>query len=510
MLRTLWLLIVLGALTVATVWLANNPGSVILHWQGYRADTSVAVLLGAVAAVAAVAAVLYRFWVFLRQAPATLARMRRERQRRRGYVALTRGMVAVAAGDAAGARRQVKRARGLLGDPALTLLLSAQAAQLSGDENAAAGYFQDLLEAPETEFLGLRGLLTQAMKRGEKDRAIALAGQAHRLRPKSEWVARTLFDLETSAGRWADAEDTLGAAIKHRLVPADESSRHRAVLVHLSSLEAESVEEPARALSLARKANGLDAGFVPAALRLSLLLLDAGQGGKAATVLRAAWSARPHPDLVAPWLRSHDATDPLMRASQVEKLIAASPDHVESHLAVARAALDARLWGKARKHLIAATGDDPPARVCRLMAELEEAEHGHMDKARHWLMRASVADPDPAWVCAQCGDAAKAWSALCPKCGRFDGLEWETPPRVTALAPAGAALERAPAGAALERAPAGAATDRGPAGAATDGAPAGAALERAPAGAALDSGGTDTAHADLGVAEPSGPAADTR
>ena len=50
-LRAIWFLIVLGALTIATVWLANHPGSVTLHWQGYRADTSVAVLLGAVAAV---------------------------------------------------------------------------------------------------------------------------------------------------------------------------------------------------------------------------------------------------------------------------------------------------------------------------------------------------------------------------------------------------------------------------------------------------------------------------
>jgi hypothetical protein len=43
-------------------------------------------------------------------------------------------MVAVAAGDAAEAGRQAKRADALLGDPPLTMLLSAQAAQLNGDD----------------------------------------------------------------------------------------------------------------------------------------------------------------------------------------------------------------------------------------------------------------------------------------------------------------------------------------------------------------------------------------
>ena len=80
---------------------------------------------------------------------------------------------------------------------------------------------------------------------------------------------------------------------------------------------------------------------------------------------------------------------------------------------------------------------DPKTGEVTLFAELEDSEHGDMDKARAWLVRASLAAPDPAWVCRQCGDAAKVWSALCPKCGRFDGLEWDTPPRITALAPAG-------------------------------------------------------------------------
>ena len=158
MARALWFLFVLGLLVIAAVWLADNPGSVTVYWRDYRADTSVALLLVAVALIAVAAAAAYRLWRFIRRAPASLSRAGRERRRRRGYLALTQGLVAVAAGDAEEARHQVKRADGLLDDPPLTLLLSAQAAQLAGDEGAGGNYFAAMLERPETEFLGLRGL----------------------------------------------------------------------------------------------------------------------------------------------------------------------------------------------------------------------------------------------------------------------------------------------------------------------------------------------------------------
>ena len=193
------------------------------------------VLLAAVALIAAVAALIYRFWRALIGAPGTFGRWRRERRRRKGYVALTQGMVAVAAGDPDEARRQARRADVLLNEPPLTMLLSAQAAQLNGDENAAGRYFTQMLERSETEFLGLRGLLIQAMRKGEHGRAIELARRARALRPKTPWVLTTLFELETRSGDWPAAADTLGRAQRAGALPAPQARRHEAaVLVEMS------------------------------------------------------------------------------------------------------------------------------------------------------------------------------------------------------------------------------------------------------------------------------------
>ena len=49
-------------------------------------------------------------------------------------------------------------------------------------------------------------------------------------------------------------------------------------------------------------------------------------------------------------------------------------------------------------------------------------------------MRASMADPEPAWVCESCGNWVAEWTALCGKCSEFDSFVWRAPPHVIGLA----------------------------------------------------------------------------
>src|SRR5215470_15299025 len=141
-------------------------------------------------------------------------------------------MVAVAAGDAQEARRYAKRADLLLADPPLTLLLSAQAAQLDGDEGAAKKFFAAMLERRETEFLGLRGLLNQALRAGDQGAALRLAERAAALRPDAQWVILSRFDLEVREGHWEAARQTLARAARRRLVPPERARRQRGVILY--------------------------------------------------------------------------------------------------------------------------------------------------------------------------------------------------------------------------------------------------------------------------------------
>jgi len=385
MLRLALLVVALGAAAWAAASLAEFPGTAVLTWRDWQIGTSLGVFIAAVAvAVLVVGFVVHLLWS-VRQAPRALGRGRRERRERLGYEALSRGLVAVAAGDADMARRQSKRAEHLLDGRPLTMLLSAQAAQLNGDDQAASRFFAAMRERADTEFLGLRGLLAQAMRREDWTGALELAERAYRLNPKSDWVVGTLYDLQKRAGHWADAEGTLKQRTALHLLPASDAPRERADLL----LRQSEAAPPDAALALAKKAFRADPAYPAAAARYARMLVNAGRHSRAVDVIERAWAVCPDPELAEVYWLARQSHDALAKVKASQRLAACNPDHMQSRIAVAVAALEARLWGEARSNLESIAGDDAPPRVCRLMAELEEAEHGDLSRARMWLVRAS-------------------------------------------------------------------------------------------------------------------------
>jgi HemY protein len=356
-----------------------------------------------------------------------LATARAAGRRRRGYRALTRGLVAAAAGDGDGARRAARDAEGLLGEPPLTMLLTAQAAQLDGDDAGTEAAFRMMLDDPETEFLGLRGLLVQAMRADDKDTALALARRAFEINPRAGWVLTHLADLEIAAGDWGAAERRLAAAVAGGTLDPGAGQRRRGALLYQQALAAESEGRAGHALVLARQAVDRAPGLVPAWLLAARLLTSVGKRRQAQNLIRRGWAQQAHPDLAAALLEASGASAPLDRVKALEPLIAARPAAPEGHLAVAEAALEAELWGPARDHLDRAAATGITVRLCTMMARLEEAEDATGAGAGQWLRRATGAAPDPTWVCTACGGVSAAWRADCPHCAAFDGLDWRVP-----------------------------------------------------------------------------------
>jgi len=433
MIRALWFIAKVAIVVAIAVWLANRPGTVTIDWQGYIVELGfgIAVLI-AVAALGA-AALLYRLVRAIVRAPRNIGRYSRSRRRERGYQALTRGMVAVAAGDAATARKMARKADGLLNEPPLTMLLSAQAAQLQGDDRAAHEYFTAMLDRPETAFLGLRGLLTQAIKSGDRVEALQLARRAQSLQPNTPWLLGTLYDLEARSGDWAAAEGTLQQAVQAGAINAEQGRRHRAALLLERSFEAERRGRGDAALSHAQAAHDLMPGFVPAAARAARLLVSAGKHKQASKAVDRSWRIAPHPELADAYREVVAGYDPLTRVKLFEKLRNQAPNDAESHIAVARAALDAQLWGEARQHLNKALEIKPSRRLYRLLADLERSEHNDEDAARAWLAQAASAPSDPSWTCDACNAVSHSWGGLCGHCGAFDSLEWKAPTMTVSL-----------------------------------------------------------------------------
>ncbi|MDX1485317.1 MAG: heme biosynthesis HemY N-terminal domain-containing protein [Alphaproteobacteria bacterium] len=457
--RLILFLLLAVAVAAAAGWFAMAPGQVSLTFRGWQVETTVGVLVLAVAALVIAALAVFALVAKLLAAPRRYRAWRSRRRADKGLKALARGMVAVAAGDAATASREARRADRLMDAAPLTLLLSAQAAQLEGDETAAETYFREMLARPETEFLGLRGLLLQAGRAGDSAAALAYAGRAAELRPESSWVQRSLFELSVKAGLWADAERALRRAVRRGAIDRETGARHRAALYLQQSADAERRNFGDEARNLARKARRAAPDFVPAALRLAILERDSGRKRAARRALERAWRAAPHPELAAvygslfPAAGDSEEAAALARVKGIRRLVDIHPGHPEGHLAMVEAALAAKLWGEARSHLEKArqhfegrgAAEPPPARLYRLYARSEEEEKGDSAAAARWLGLAGEAAADACWLCGECGHGYATWVAICPGCQGFDTLAWDRPePIVRIAAVSGAPANRPP------------------------------------------------------------------
>jgi HemY protein len=439
MTRLVIFFVAVAALAALAVWIADEPGRVAISWGDWLVETSPAALAAAAAIFAAGGALLFQLARWLWVGPRAIARARHLRRQRRGYLALTQGLVSAAAGDARGARRLARRANLLLGEPPLTLLLSAQAAQLEGEDELAKAYFEAMLERPETEFLGLRGLLVQANKAGNNQAALALAERAFALRPHTPWVLTTLLELQSHAGRWPEALTTLRVALRQKALDAEPGKIREAGLLLHQARGARDSGDGREAAKLAERAIDAAAGFLPAIIFAAGQALALGRRSQAERLIAQAWAATPHPALAQYFNQIHSAVDALARAKQFEKLARRNPDHPESHLLLASGALEAKLWGSARTHLEAALKTRPSAEIYRRLAQLEELGHDDREAARRWLLAASEAPPDALWVCGECGTPAGDWSLACTACGALDRVAWRQPAARPAALESGAA-----------------------------------------------------------------------
>jgi HemY protein len=341
--------------------------------------------------------------------------------------ALSRGMVAVGAGDSRAARRHAAEAHRLIGEEPLTHLLRAQAAQLAGDRAAAEAAFRDMLDKPDTHTLGLRGLHLEARRRGDHHAALHFAAEAskHAALP---WAGQAVLDHRAAEGDWAGALATVESNAAANLIDKPTANRWRAVLKTGIALE-RADREPQAALALAQEAVRLAPDLAPAAALAGRLLAAQGDYRRAAKIIEATYVKTPHPDLAATYLRMRPgdaASDRLARAKTLARVL---PNHPETRLTVARAALEARDFSAAREAIAPLIAADAPSRptrrVCLLMAELERTERNDEGRAREWMARALHAAPDPQWTAD--GYVSDRWLPISPVTGRLDAFEWRVP-----------------------------------------------------------------------------------
>jgi HemY protein len=421
MIRIVIFLLALAAVALGFAWVADRPGEIAVTWMGYRIETSVMVAMLALAVIILAAIAIWSAARAILRSPEQVSLFFRHRRAMKGYLAISRGLIAIGSGDTALARKSASDAARLSpGDP-LALLLEAQSAQLAGDRDGADRAFRAMLEKPETKLLGLRGLYVEAQRRNDMTAARLFAEEAAKSAPQAPWAGQAVLDDRCAHADWAGALAAL-EAMKPALEKAD-YRRKRAVLLTARALAIQDSERDV-ALTLALDAVKVAPDLVPAAAFVGRRLAEADNARKARKILETAWLANPHPDIAQTYADVRPGDSARERMNRIRKLLEKNPAGVEGALALARAALDAKDFKAARAALTPHL-QVPTQRVATLMAEIEQSEHGDVGRAREWMMRAVRAAPDPAWTAD--GVVSDRWLPVSPVTGHLDAFQWKVP-----------------------------------------------------------------------------------
>ncbi|MEL7178213.1 MAG: heme biosynthesis HemY N-terminal domain-containing protein [Pseudomonadota bacterium] len=356
---------------------------------------------------------------------------------RKGYEALSEGMMALASGEGHLAMTKAARADKYLQQPQLTNLLTAQAAEMTGDRKTAEETYKKLLTDEKTRFVGVRGIMKQKLSEGDTDTAMALAQKAFALKPKHEETQDILLRLQAEKSDWAGARKTLGAKLKSGSLPRDVHKRRDAVLALSEARDILGEGKTIEAREAAIEANRLSPDLIPAAIMAARGYIGEGNARYATRVLTKVWNAQPHPDIAAAFAEIAPDETAQERLKRFTKLTKTSAGHSETKMLMAELHISAEDFPAAKRALGDLVETEPTARNLTIMAAIERGEGADDSVVRGWLTKALTAPRGPQWICDNCQHIHATWAATCDNCGSFDTLAWKTPPASEVAMPAG-------------------------------------------------------------------------
>ena len=379
-------------------------------------------------------------WRFLNGDETAISRYFDRNRERKGFQALSEGLMALASGEGRVAMNKAAKAEKYLNKPELTNLLVAQAAEMAGDRRKAEEVYRKLVTRDATRFVGVRGIMKQKLADGDTDTALKLAEKAFALKPRHEETQDVLLRLQAENEDWSGARTTLNAKLKHGSLPRDVHKRRDAVLALSEAKDILDDESSIEVQEKAIEANKLSPDLVPAAVMASNSYVKQERPKLAVRLLKKAWEVQPHPDLAAAFAAIEPDETPAERIKRFAALTRIKPDDAETKMLLAELNIANEDFPEARRALGDLAESDPTARSVTLMAAIEKG-HGAPEAVVHgWLAKALTVSRGPQWICDNCQHIHTEWAPFCGNCDGFDTLTWKRPPMSDATTPGGAQM----------------------------------------------------------------------
>ena len=448
MLFSLLKIIAFIAIVTGLTWLAMQlmsvDGGAVVQIAGVEVTLSTLEMVVALAVLVALVwiglkllALLVATYHFLNGDETAISRYFDRNRERKGFEALSEGMLALASGEGHLAAAKAARADRYLDKPELTTLLTAQAAEMTGDKRKAEEAYKKLLKSEQTRFVGVRGIMRQKLAEGDTETAMALAKKAFALKPRHEETQDVLLRLQAEKQDWAGARETLSAKLRAGHLPRDVHRRRDAVLALSEAKDIIGENSSIEAREAAIEANRLSPDLIPAAVMAARGYVAQGKARYANRILVKAWGVQPHPDLAAAYAEIEPNETPEARLKRFRALTRQNPDDPETRMLLTELHIANEDFPEARRALGDLVTADPTSRSLTLMAAIERGSGADDAVVRGWLTRALTAPRGPQWICENCQHIHADWAPVCANCASFDTLAWKRPPAGEVAMPVG-------------------------------------------------------------------------
>ena len=434
LLKGIILLTLSGFCAYSVIYLSELSGDITLNINSNQ--LTISIIMG-VCIILLLFLILYVGFVFLNLGVAiirflsgdetAITRYLNRSRQTKGSKALSSALISFYEGDSVEALVHSNKAKKLLKNDKLSLLINAQITKKSGDTKLALASYKKLLGQKDTRLVALSGIVSEKIKSGEFKIALELSKKNVELYPKNIGNINTLFNLQLQEKDWKGAVKTLQRRKAVEKIPRESFLQQEAILIFEDAQEKFEAGLSQEALSGTLVAVRQFPSFVAALCFLTKLENSSRNKRRVEKILQKAWSLFPHPDIAKSYASLVKVESPEKRLKRFEPLIKINESDPQTMILKAELFLATEDFSKAKELISALANDNPDNYILALMAAVERASGGNDKIVREWLTKAVYAPKSPTWICNECGFQSE-WISICQSCDCFDSMRWARPP----------------------------------------------------------------------------------
>ncbi len=392
MIKSIILLIFTACLSLGFLWLYQNSGNISFDALGYHIETSFAFSVLVLLLLFIVILLLLRIFFIILGAPHNLRNLVSSYYKVNIPMKLEELLVAIYNHNHQKASKALTQLRKHL-PTNLINLLALEVVMLKEDVNEIKSAFLGLSRSSETRIAGMEGLISVAKQEGNWGEVINYCNELSKIH-KSEWLLSEYIHAFIMDDKWEDLINFMEDSKQSSLLTKHARKQLLSIAYYKVANNSFLTRDNINAYKYASASYKHLSNFTPNLILLAKIKATSQKYEDSIKYIKAAWQAEP----------SFTTADVLISIKQnysdekfykiVKSIVSHNPMHYESHLIIAKAALNIGDYEEASKTISYALEGGSKFRACLMMAEYCQKTHGNITEVIEWLKRAVNSEID--------------------------------------------------------------------------------------------------------------------